>query len=301
MSYCLYEVDKKRRVATLTFNRPEKLHALVPMADLEEVIDRLYEASRDDNVAVVVLKGSGRAFGAGYDIDAVRSWRGFDEERRPSQRRRYWGVDEWWGRRGILQAILTCDKVTIAQVHGYCYGGHFEIMCACDLAISSDNAIYTHPGYTYLGIEGPISLYVLMIGWRRVKEMMLLGNPLSAEEAKELGLVNMVVPHDKLQEKVDEIATLIAGRPLDGIVMGKKEFGLAMDMMGLSAGYDLASISHTLVSNLKFEPGEFNLMSELKEKGRKGMYADRDRKYKGQDWRPEAVKKAGAKKTTKKK
>ena len=291
MSYCLYEVDKEKRIATLTFNRPEKLHALVPMDDLEEVISRLYEADRDDNVAVVVMKGSGRAFGAGYDIDAVRSRRGFSEDKRPPQRRRYWGVDEWWGRRGILQKILTCDKVTIAQVHGYCYGGHFEMMCACDLAIASEDALFTHPGYTYLGIEGPIPLYVLMIGWRRVKEMMLLGDPLTASEAKEFGLVNRVVPLSKLEEEVAEIAEKIAGRPLDGIVMGKKEFQLAMDIMGLSAGYDLASISHTLMSNLKFGPGEFNLMREMKDKGRTGMYSARDKRYGDQAWRAEGAEK----------
>jgi len=291
LSYCLYEVDKEKRIATLTFNRPEKLHALVPMDDLEEVISRLYEADRDDNVAVVVMKGSGRAFGAGYDIDAVRSRRGFSEDKRPPQRRRYWGVDEWWGRRGILQKILTCDKVTIAQVHGYCYGGHFEMMCACDLAIASEDALFTHPGYTYLGIEGPIPLYVLMIGWRRVKEMMLLGDPLTASKAHEFGLVNRVVPLSKLEEEVAEIAEKIAGRPLDGIVMGKKEFQLAMDIMGLSAGYDLASISHTLMSNLKFGPGEFNLMREMKDKGRTGMYSARDKRYGDQAWRAEGAEK----------
>jgi enoyl-CoA hydratase len=242
-------------------------------------------------VAVVVMKGSGRAFGAGYDIDAVRSRRGFSEDKRPPQRRRYWGVDEWWGRRAILQKILTCDKVTIAQVHGYCYGGHFEMMCACDLAIASEDALFTHPGYTYLGIEGPIPLYVLMIGWRRVKEMMLLGDPLNAREAHEFGLVNRVVPLGELEKEVTKIAETIAGRPLDGIVMGKKEFQLAMDIMGLSAGYDLASISHTLMSNLKFGPGEFNLMRELKDKGRTGMYSARDKRYGDQAWRSEGAQK----------
>jgi len=110
--------------------------------------------------------------------------------------------------------------------------------------------------------------------------MMLIGKPLSAREAKEFGMINKVVPKDKLEEEVNEIAKIIAQRPLDGIVMGKKEFLLAMDMMGLSAGYDLASLHHTLTSNMKFEPGEFNLLKELRDKGRKGMYAERDAHYK---------------------
>lgn len=279
MSYCIYEVDKEERIARLTFNRPEKVHAMGEK-DTNEVIERLVEADKDDKVAVVIIKGSGRAFGGGFDIDGVREDRGFHEAGRPSQRRRWWGVDRWWGRRALLQKILTCDKVTIAQVHGYCYGGHLEIMCACDLAIASEDALFTHPGYTYLGVEGPIPLYVLMMGWRRVKEMMLIGQPLSAEQAKEFGMINRVVPKDKLEEEVNQIAEIIAQRPLDGIVMGKKEFLLAMDMMGLSAGYDLSSLHHTLMSNMKFEPGEFNLMKELRDKGRKGMYAARDEHYK---------------------
>jgi enoyl-CoA hydratase len=280
MSYCLYEVDKEKRIARLTFNRPEKLHAIRPPDDPEEVIERIIEAERDDNVAVVIIKGSGRAFGGGYDMDAVREDRGFHEAKRPPQRRRWKGVDVWWGRRAILQKILTCDKVTIAQVHGYCYGGHLEIMCACDLAIASEDALFTHPGYTYMGIEGPIPLYILMMGWRRVKEMMLIGKPLTAQEAKEFGIINRVVARDRLEGEVNQVAEIIASRPLDGIVMGKKEFGLAMDMMGVSAGYDLAAITHTLTSNMKFEPGEFNLMKELRDKGRKGMYAARDTYYK---------------------
>jgi len=280
MSYCIYEVDKEKRIARLTFNRPEKINAFTHK-DMDEITDRLLEVDRDDNVAVVILKGAGGNFGSGRDIDEVRNERGFDEAARPSQRRRYWGVDDWWGRRAVLQKVLTCDKVTLAQVDGYCYGGSFEIMCACDLAVASENSIYTHPGYTYLGIEGPIPLYVLTIGWRRVKEMMLLGRPLNAQKAMEWGLVNRVVPNDKLEEEVNQMAELIAGRPIDGIVMGKKEFQLAMDAMGLSAGYDIASIAHTLMSNQKFEPGEFNLMKELRDRGRKGMYAARDAHYKG--------------------
>src|SRR4030042_998712 len=145
------------------------------------------------------------------------------------------------------------------------------------------------------GSEGPIPLYVYMIGWRKVKEMMLLGNPLTAEQACDMGLVNRVVPMKDLDTEVTKIANLIATRPLDGIVMGKKHFLMSMDMMGFSAGYDLASISHTLLSNLKFGENEFNLMKELKTKGRKGMYADRDKTYKDQDWRPAEIKK-GAKK-----
>ena len=280
MSYCKYEVDKDYRIARITFDRPEKLHALVPPNDLDDVIEKIQEAEQDDNVSVIIFSGSGRAYGAGYDIDAVRNERGLNETRRPSLRQRYRGVNDWWGRRAILQQILKCDKVTISQVHGYCYGGHFEMMCASDLAIASEDALFTHPGYTYLGIEGPIPLYVLMIGWRKVKEMMLVGKALSAKEAHEFGLVNKVVKRDELESSVNEWAQTISQRPIDSMVMGKKEFDLALDMMGMSTGYELSTFHHTCASNLRFEEGEFNLMKNLRDKGRQGMYAERDKHHK---------------------
>ena len=117
--------------------------------------------------------------------------------------------------------------------------------------------------------------------------MMLIGQPLTAREAKESGILTRVVSRDKLDEEVEKVAEIVAKKPLDGIVMGKKEFGLAMDVMGLSTGYDLGSFAHTLVSNMKFEPGEFNLMKELRDKGRQGMYVERDAHYKDMPLRKE--------------
>ena len=84
----------------------------------------------------------------------------------------------------------------------------------------------------------------------------------------------------KLEAKVNQIAYIIAQRPLDDIVMRKKDFLLAVDIRGLTAGYDFASLYYTLMSNMKFESGEFNLMKELRDKGRKDMYAASDEHYK---------------------
>ena len=282
MSYCTYEVDREKRIARLTFNRPEKLNVIRTPDDQEEMIARLEEAEMDDKVAVIILSGAGKGFGGGYDLTAVRGRRGFDKEgTRPNQRTRLQRVrEEWWGKRAILQKILSCDKVTIAQVHGYCYGGHLEVMCACDLAFASEDALFTHPGYSYLGVEGPIQLYVLMMGWRRVKEMMLLAEPITAKEAREMGMITRVFPKEKLEEETLRLATRIAKRPLDSMVLGKAEFDLALDAMGMGFGYNLASFAHALSSNLQFEEGEFNLMKEIRDKGLQGMYKARDEYYK---------------------
>lgn len=274
--YCLYEVNKQKKIATITFNRPEKLHAF-SQPEMREIIARLDEAEADDNVKVVIFKGSGKAFGGGYDVTQLGPARGLVPGRRPSQRERLVSIKpDWWGHRGILQKIVKCDKVTIAQVHGYCYGGHFEIMVACDLAVASEDAVFSHPGYRYVGPEGPIALYILMMGIKRVKEMMLLGRPLTAKQALDFGLINEVVPKDKLEEEATIWAETVAQLALDGIVVGKASFNLALDMLGVSAAYTSAWVTHAWMSNLKFEPGEFNLLKELKDKGKQGTYTERD-------------------------
>ncbi len=279
MGYCQYVVDREKRIARLTFNKPEK-HNARTKAEEAEVMEKIVEAENDDRVSVIIFNGAGRSFGVGADLDEVRNLRGFNKSEKPSLRTRMRPLKSHWGDRGICQMILKCDKVTIAQVHGYCYGAHFEYMVACDLAVASDDATFTHPGYTYLGIEGSLPIFILMMGWRRVKEMMLLGKPLTGSEAKEFGLVNAVVPRADLEKTVSEWAGIVASRPIDSMVMGKKEFSLAMDVMGVSTGYNLAIMHHVLASNLKFEAGEFNLMKELRDGGRQGMYAARDKAVK---------------------
>lgn len=274
--YCLYEVDKKDKIATITFNRPEKLHAFAEK-EMREIVARLDDAEADDNVKVVIFKGTGKAFGGGYDVMKLGSTRGLVPGQRPSQRERLTSIrPDWWGQRGVLQRIFNCTKATISQVHGYCYGGHFEIMVACDLAVASDDALFAHPGYRYVGPEGPIMLYVLMMGLKRVKQMMLLGRPMTAQQALDYGLINLVVPRNKLEDETLGWAKTVAQVALDGIVVGKASFNLQMDMLGVPAGYTAAWVTHAWMSNLKFDPGEFNLLKELKDKGKQGAYAERD-------------------------
>lgn len=282
--YCIYQKDSEKKIATIVFNRPEKLNAAAT-AHWQEIKERVIEAEQDEEIKVILFKGAGRCFGTGHDVADLgphHGWSSDPKARRPSMRRRIAFDDNiFWGRRGLLQTILSCDKATLAQVHGYCYGGHHELALTCDIVIASEDAQFTHPGYRYIGPLGQVALFILTMGVRKTKEMMLTGKPLTAEEAAECGLINKVVPADHLEEEVNKMAELIARQPFDAIVMGKSIFELALDILGVGAASTAGYIAHTLQTNIQYEPDEYNLFRAKRERGIKGAFAEREAHYAG--------------------
>jgi enoyl-CoA hydratase len=251
--------------------------------DWQEVRKTITEAENDDNVKTIVFKGAGPAFGTGHyipDIEKGHGWTSQPKGRRPSQRQRlFHDRNLALGAQSLMYGVLYCYKATIAQIHGYCYGGHIEFAANCDISIASEDALFTHAGYRYIGPMGNIAYLILTMGAKKVKEMMLTGIPLTASEAFQCGLINRVVPRDKLDDEVDKIADAISAMPIDAIVMGKANFDLAMNILGVSAGQSAAYITHTLQTNIRYEPDEFNLFKSRRDKGVKGAIADREAKF----------------------
>jgi enoyl-CoA hydratase len=280
----VYEKDVKARRATITINRPEKLNALT-VAMWQGITSRVIEAEADDDVKVIVLKGEGRCFSSGHDVADLgphHGWSSDHKARRPSQRRRLIVDDQvFWGRRGTCQTVLYCDKATIAQVHGYCYGGGLQIAMACDMIVAADDALFTHPGYRYIGPLGELVHFILTIGVKKTKEMMLTGEAMDAASALHYGMVNRVVPLDRLEEEIDRVAGMVALQPLDAIVLGKANFELALDIAGVGAGYTASYITHTLQTNIRYEEDEFNLFKTRKDKGMKGAFQERESRFPG--------------------
>jgi len=278
----LYEKDPEKKRVTITFNRPEKLNSFT--SDMwRETIRRVHEAEDDDEVSVIVFKGAGRCFASGHDVADLGTHHGWSHDpkaRRPSQRRRLsWDNTVFQGRRGVCQTVNFCSKVTIAQVHGYCYGGHHYLAMACDITVAAEDALFTHPGYRYIGPIGELVLLMNTMGIKKAKEMTLTGTPLTAQDALACGLVNHVVPMEKLEETVDRIADTIARQPRDAIAMGKAFWELAQDIAGVGASYTAGYITHTLQTNIRYEPDEFNLFAAKKDKGVKGAILEREKRY----------------------
>jgi len=277
----LYEKKPDKKIAVITLNRPEKLNAL-GIGHYQRINEIVHSANEDEDIKVLIFRGAGRSFCSGHDVAELGVMYGMDttgKERRVSQRARL-SKDIWlMSSNGLFRTIFNCLKATIAEVHGYCYGGGLNISNACDITIAAENTLFTHPGWRYIGPTTDVWLVTQLVGLKKAKEMMLTGIPIDAQEAWRVGLVNKVVPIEKLEETVDKLAEAITRAPFDGIVMGKTQFYAVAEAMGAGSGMIANAIMHSLQTNIRYEPGEFNLFKERREKGIKGAIVTRKSHY----------------------
>ncbi|MCK9513000.1 MAG: enoyl-CoA hydratase/isomerase family protein [Pigmentiphaga sp.] len=249
----------------ITLNRPEKKNAMseAMWAELMRCYDR---AESDDDVRVVVLRSSGDDFCAGHDLSEVGNQYRDDSEaegrrRRPSQRARL-RYDKAYIER--YQRIFTSLKPTLAWVKGYCLGGGLYLAESCDLVIAADTARLGHPEQT-LGLSGAAyfdAWEIMTLGARKARELLLLAEIWSAQEAKEAGLVNKVVPLAELEARGEAWAERIVRLPRDGVALGKAATNLALQSLGVHGQFAYGHLLHTLATNVRYEPGEFNFMKE---------------------------------------
>jgi enoyl-CoA hydratase len=272
-------------VVTLTMNKPETLNAL-NIEFSREIDDALTKVEQDDDVKVVVIKGSGKAFSAGYDLGRVYFVYGGgtgkkeDKSRRPSQRSRL-AYDRW--RSESLRRIFLLDKITIAQVHGYCIGGGLYMSLCCDMTIAAENAMIGHSEQR-LGFAGAMYVFpleVMLIGQKKARELLLTGKLIDGREAERIGLVNHAVPAEKLDEETRKMAQSMTLLPRDGIAIGKATARLAYDAMGMSAAFGQGYLGHTMFTNLRYEAGEFNFLKRRRDVGIREAVKERDARYKG--------------------
>ena len=271
----LLEKEPDKMIARIIFNRPEKLNSFMRSHYLY-LAKIMRELNWDDEVKVIILKGAGRCFGTGHDVGELGTMHGHDTKgkaRRPSQRQRIL-VDMGIG--DVFGPIFNSLKTTIAQVHNYCYGFHFQLAMACDLVVCTPDARFTHPGFRYIGPTLDLALWLQIMGVRRLKELVLTGRPFTAEEALQYGLVNKVVPDDKLEEETNKLAKAAAALPFDGIVMGKTFLQGVLDAAGVGVGQYIGYLGHVMQTGIHYEPGEFNLLKERRDKGIKGSTIERD-------------------------
>lgn len=239
MTYKNILYEKQGRIARLTLNRPEKLNAL-SAALLDEYVAALVAAEQDDEVSVIIVKGAGRAFSAGYDI----------EPGKPGE----YGAGSVLGdlarMQGNTKKITTAwnlHKPVIAQVHGYCVAGGNDIAGQCDIIIAAENAIFMHPQIRRLGLSWQhMTTYNAGAQWAKI--LMFTGDPVSGKEAERIGLVAKAVPEGKLEEEVNKLAERIALVPSELLALNKAAINRVIEEMGLrntlEAGMELDVIAH---------------------------------------------------------
>ena len=283
----IYEKEdfEEGSMVTITMNKPETLNAL-NIEFSREIDDAITEVEHDDDVKVVVFKGAGKSFSCGYDLGRVYfvygggSGKAEDKSRRPSQRSRL-AYDRW--RSDSLRRIFLLDKITIAQVHGYCIGGGLYMSLCCDMTIAAEDAKIGHSEQR-LGFSGAMYVFqleVALIGQKRARELLLTGKLIDGIEAERIGLVNQVYPADQLDTETRKLARSMTLLPRDGIAIGKATARLAYDSMGISSAFGQGYIGHTLFTNIRYEEGEFNFIKRRRDVGMREAVKERDARYKG--------------------
>lgn len=267
--------------AYVTLDRPEKRNAMseAMWCELMACYDR---AEACDDVRVVVLASKGDDFCAGHDLSEVSNMYGDagdgGNRRRPSQRSRL-KYDKMYVER--LQRIFSSLKPTIALVKGYCLGGGLYMAEAADLVIAADTARLGHPEQRF-GLSGAAyfdAWEIMTLGARKARELLLLGEIWPADEALANGLVNKVVPLADLDQQGEIWAEKIVRQPRDGLAMGKAATGIALQSLGVTSQFGYGPVLHTLATNVRYEPGEFNFIKERRDQGVRRMTHAREDFY----------------------
>jgi 2-(1,2-epoxy-1,2-dihydrophenyl)acetyl-CoA isomerase len=214
------------RVATLTFNRPDKLNALSP-ALIAQSIEALRRWGDDPEVGAIVVTGAGRAFCAGGDISTMGGQEQVAQARAPLTLERR--IDGLRQSQELSWLLYNMPKVTIAAVNGFAMGAGLGVCLACDLRIASQTAKFG-TAYAKVGLGGDFGITWLLTqcaGASKAKELFFLADIIDATEAQRLGLVNRIVAPDDLSTQVHEIAARIAHGPLTSFRYMKANVNLA--------------------------------------------------------------------------
>tara|TARA_A100001037_G_scaffold76055_1_gene68192 strand:+ start:5197 stop:6147 length:951 start_codon:yes stop_codon:yes gene_type:complete len=198
----IYEVNEDTHVATITLNRPEKMNAMSHQLRAE-LFHALKHSDLNKDINVIVIKGAGRCFTAGYDLTGM----GSDEPDLGSQFVDTSGVTHW--ARYVVQQwfqIWDLGKVVIGQLHGYALAGGSELASMCDLLVSTPDCQIGYPPMRSMGVD------MLWFPWnlpmRKAMELAVTGDSMTGEEAYRLGMVNYCVD----QEDIDEFTAVFAER-----------------------------------------------------------------------------------------
>ena len=219
-------------VATLTLNRPDKHNAINEdmRGRLESALARIDET---DEVRVVVIRGAGRSFCAGYDIEGYGSIADRGTSAAPSiaqdRDRLRKSIERWL-------SMWNYRKPIIAQVHGHCLAGGNDLAGMCDLIFCSDDAQFGHPAGRALGIPQTLGMWPVRLGMLKAKELLFTGDTIDGREAEKIGMVNRSLPPAELDAYVQKFAQRIANVPADALTIHKHVVNRCFEVMGIRTG-----------------------------------------------------------------
>jgi enoyl-CoA hydratase len=268
---------KKDRHAIIQLNRPEKMNALSHNLR-SELFDALKSFEVDPEVKVIILRGSGRAWSAGYDLSGISQTqddRDYVERRTglPNVGPQHPGQGQWPQHllSGYWQ-IWECTKPVIAQVHGYCLAGGTELATMCDLMFVAEDAII---GYPPVRAMTPVDIiyHPWHMHMRKVRELLYTGDSVTGREAVEVGWANRAFPVEQLAQATEAFAERIAHVDSPMLQMTKRQVNRVYEVMGFRTSLQVGGDLQTL-GQLRPGGGEFGRIA--REKGLKAALDWRD-------------------------
>jgi enoyl-CoA hydratase len=267
----LYATDGP--LARITFNRPERLNTIVPPLP-EELEHAVHTAIGDPSVKVIVLRGAGRAFCAGFDFGG--GFHHYDEgittggEWDPGKD--FAAMTGQLGPVAKFMSLWRSPKPVIAQVHGWCVGGGSDLALCADIVIASEDAQIGTP-YSRMWGCYLTGMWIYRLGMAKLKQHALTGRPLSGTEAAACGLINAAVPFEQLESAVAEQARELASVPSAQLAAMKLVVNQAYENMGLASTQLLGPILEGLMRNT---PDARRFIELASEKGVPAAVRERD-------------------------
>ncbi len=261
------------KIFRITLNRPEKINALSPqlLAEFEQATQAF---DNDPEASVLIIRGAGRGFCAGYDL--ASDYGNAGSGRRYSVSQDFIDclrVTQRW------QRLWSLTKPTIAQVHGYCLAGANELVGHCDIVFASEDATFGHPAGRQLGVLPTMALWPALMGPRKAKEYFFTGDSMTAQEALDWHLVNRIFPRAKLEEETLAYARRVALVSPELLVLHKAAVNRYLEVTGFRAaqqsGGDIDVIFHNTEAVKAW-------VKNQRKMGLKGALAERDRAFKKQ-------------------
>lgn len=221
--------EDREGICTLTMNRPQQLNLLTAemLAALQDAFDSI---KNDKTVRVLVLAGAGKGFCAGHDLKEIKALRELPK------------IEALFGQCSrMMQSIPLLPQPVIAKVHGVAAAAGCQLVAQCDLAIAAEGTRFVTSGVNWgFFCSTPGVAVGRNLQRKHAMEMLLTGEPISAQRALEWGLVNRVVSPEKLDEELLRLAQNLAAKPPATVAAGKRAFYQQMDL-GLEQAYKLAS------------------------------------------------------------
>jgi enoyl-CoA hydratase/carnithine racemase len=216
-------------ISRIKLNEPSTYNAL-SLNTLKSLIECFKNFNDDEKTKVIIIEGSGKGFSAGHNLKEIKSLKG-----KPDYKKLFNLCSE------LMMTIVNNNKPVIAKVHGAAFAAGCQLVATCDLALSTNDAIFATPGVNIgLFCSTPMVAVSRNVSRKKTMKMLLTGEPITAQDAKEIGLINDHFQNSSLEEEVSKLAETIASKSNKVVKIGKEAFYKQLEMP-LSEAYKHAS------------------------------------------------------------